>query len=134
MEWTGALGAAGYGRLTFRKKWYSAHRLAYSLAHNITLKPRQFICHRCDNPKCINVDHLFLGDAISNVQDMNAKGRANCGIGERNGFAKLTEIEVLEIREALDNNELPRLVAERYGVGRQTVVDIGNRTTWKHIP
>jgi hypothetical protein len=58
----------------FRKESY-AHRKAYELANNVTLSSTQYVCHACDNPRCINPAHLWVGTQADNIQDMIAKGR-----------------------------------------------------------
>mgnify|MGYP000859527147 FL=1 len=74
-EWTGEK-RRGYGLVTHEKvRWY-AHRLAWTLA-NGPVPSGLFVCHHCDNPPCINIDHLFLGTAADNMQDAAAKGRLN---------------------------------------------------------
>lgn len=77
-EWMGARTPLGYGQLSAghgRPPLY-AHRIAYELRHG-PIPSRRFICHRCDNPPCVNPAHLFLGDARANHADMTAKGRGS---------------------------------------------------------
>ena len=79
-EWEGGSFIKGYGRLYIDKvdgRYHTvyAHRLVWMQNHG-HIEPEQFICHRCDNPSCINLDHLFLGDRAINAQDMYAKGRS----------------------------------------------------------
>ena len=84
-EWTGALSkrkrgdrrqrGAGYGHFMVTWKTITmAHRYSWELAHG-PIPPGLFVCHRCDNPKCVRPDHLFLGTALDNTRDMIAKGR-----------------------------------------------------------
>lgn len=73
-EWQGAISAKGYGRLTYNQKRLSAHRVAYELYRGEI--PNGFlVCHLCDNPRCCNPHHLWLGTAKENTQDAIAKGR-----------------------------------------------------------
>lgn len=75
--WKGASGGRqGYGSFSYKGKAYRAHRLAWSL-ENGPIPEGHFICHRCDNPPCVNPAHLFAGTALDNVRDMWEKGRAH---------------------------------------------------------
>ena len=72
-EWTGYIGKNGYGRISINGKYKSAHRLAYQLHYNKI--PDRHVCHSCDNRKCINPSHLWLGTDKDNLRDMWKKGR-----------------------------------------------------------
>lgn len=82
LEWTATKNKAGYGLIHFAARkgdgWKSsvpAHRAHYMAHHNIILERNQFVCHRCDNPSCVNIEHLFVGSPKDNMQDMLAKDR-----------------------------------------------------------
>jgi HNH endonuclease len=89
IEWTGTRDRKGYGldRITIAPGAHytiRVHRIAYETAHG-PIPAGMHVCHHCDNPPCINPDHLFVGTALDNVQDMDAKGR------RRNPKSELTE-------------------------------------------
>ncbi len=72
-EWQGATNKQGYGKCYFSGKTYMAHRLIWMVAHKEALEPDQYVCHACDNPACVNPDHLYLGDAKTNAKDAAAR-------------------------------------------------------------
>jgi len=75
MEWTRATNPQGYGKVRINKQYFATHRLAWVLV-NGPIPDGLFVCHRCDNPPCCNVDHLFLGTMKDNMMDMVSKGRS----------------------------------------------------------
>ena len=101
-RWTGALDDSGYGRFQTTGRFGSAlaHRMAYALAKGEP--PSELdVLHSCDAPPCCNPNHLWVGTALDNVRDAVAKGRFLTGSspGSKNGNARLTESDVLQIRE-----------------------------------
>jgi hypothetical protein len=116
--WEGKKNAYGYG--TIQKGgatgWIGAHRLSAAL-HIREPLPTEVVCHRCDNPSCVNPDHLFIGTPHENTQDMIRKGRA--AIGTRNSAAKLTEEDVATIRR--DAQTPATHLAARFGVSPKTI-------------
>lgn len=91
--------------------------------------------HRCDFKPCCNSNHLFLGDALSNVQDMDAKGRRvnSPHNGEKNGFSKLCEADVICIRRRVANGEHIPTIAKDYGITRNNIYYIRDGKAWKHL-
>lgn len=132
--WSGPTRRAGYGVLYFHKHRVPAHRLSWEL-HNGPIPDGLFVCHSCDNPPCCNPYHLFLGKAVDNVRDMDAKGRrVRMGFsGETNHAAKLTEPQVLEIRRRFAQGEQQAALAKEYGVTQTHMRRVLHGENWRHI-
>lgn len=121
-----APGNHGYGRFRLDNRHMMAHRVAYELTHG-KIPNGACVCHKCDNRKCCNPSHLFLGTLAENNADRDRKGRQARQRGESHGGAKLTEAQVLEIRSATDTQ---KQIAIKYGVTRATVAVIRRRERW----
>lgn len=117
--------------LTARQKNYLAHRFAWAEVHG-EIPAGMFVCHKCDRPSCINVDHLFLGTHADNMADMRAKGRGNKAKGSANNKAKLHEVDIPMIREMLRTGWSLRSIAKLFGVGQATIWDIKKGKIWAH--
>lgn len=125
-EWTGSK-LNGYG--TFQaatKLTVRAHRHSYEI-HKGEIPEGLFICHKCDNPGCVNPDHLFAGTPQENMDDMVSKGRSTHG---RSWHQKLNQDQVRAIRK---DTRLNREIAEEYGIAQPTVSLIKNRKIWKRV-
>jgi hypothetical protein len=132
-EWTAYRKPGGYGQFTVRKGvFYNAHAVSYALTHG-PIPPGMSICHRCDNPPCVNPDHLFLGTQYDNAIDMFAKGRATRSRGTDRANARLTDETVRQIRSAGLYWGLIRDLSEEYGVSTTTIRGIRTRKKWRHV-
>ena len=130
-NWTGALFAgSGYGLVSVERVPRGAHRVSYELHHG-PIPDGLFVCHRCDNPRCVNPAHLFIGTAADNSADMVAKSRS--ANGERVAGAKLTAADVRRIRALSSGGLKPPQIAERFGVHTSHVRGILAGQTWKHV-
>ncbi len=126
-DWIGTLWNNGYARTGVKGCNGRAYRLAYQEFVG-KIKKGMLICHACDNPKCVNPDHLFQGTAQENMTDMVQKGRSLKG--ERHHKAKLNLEEVKEIRSR--SNEPRVKLAKEFNVSDCTIRDIVKRRSWKH--
>lgn len=130
-EWKGAVNKKwGYG--LFRSGPGTsglAHRFIYQHL-NGTLSDEIFVCHTCDNPPCVNPDHLFEGTAGDNNRDRHKKGRSGWAPKEDNGNHKLTLDEVRKIRYQYGRGALQRELAEDYGVHQTAISSIVRGATW----
>lgn len=134
-NWIGALSKGGYGNLGLGTTGtIYAHRFSYELAVGVIAKG-MFVCHSCDNRKCVNPKHLWLGTAADNAADRNGKGRSRGGVplGEKHHCAKLNGTKVANIKARLANGEKQNGVAALFGVTPQTVFKIKQGKTWKYV-
>lgn len=136
----------GYGVFLIKGREYRAHRIAYYLHYNQD-PGKLLVCHKCDNRLCVNPHHLFLGTYADNNADRNAKGRQMKGdkhhyrtnpelrpIGTRNGSAKLTDDEVVAIRNQYNELKTPhRQLAELFSVTKSTITRVLSGNYWKHV-
>lgn len=136
-EWTGGTTDWGYGILgTNRYGNIRAHRFAWEL-ENGPIPDGLWVLHKCDNPRCVRVSHLFLGSHQDNMSDMVEKGRANSGIrpkGSDHGNSKLNEDQVTEIRSRTATGESKIAIAAEFGVSVSLIYAIHNRHIWTHLP
>jgi hypothetical protein len=152
LNWQACVGSEGYGM--FRVGCYDsmvhAHRVAYMLHHNVELPPGPLgdtcVLHTCDNRRCCNPAHLWLGSLDDNMKDCAAKGRIvsngrpPTGAGELNNRAILTEADVKMIRATYrtlnkrgQKTAQYRIWAEQYGISIATIHDVLNHRSWTHI-
>lgn len=132
-DWLAQTDGWDYGRFQIHDKPWQAHRVAWILTYG-PIPEGLGVLHHCDNPGCCNPYHLFLGTPADNVADAVRKGRQRGPKGERNPKSKLTEDNVLDIRELHDTGEwTQREIAEEFDVSRGAIRGVVNRRTWKHI-
>lgn len=132
-EWTASLAGKGYGQIKIpgeRKQMY-AHRLSWMI-HKGEVPQGKSVLHRCDNPKCVNPNHLFVGTHQDNSTDMKGKGRHL--YGERNDRSILTESDVRAIKTLLEEGSLPQWrIAEMFGIQQMQVSRIKRGLRWSHV-
>lgn len=132
-NWTGATVSKGYGVLRVNGKNERTHRYSY-IIHNGTIPKGAgyhgtCVLHKCDNPKCVNPEHLSLGNNSDNVNDMVSKMRNT--IGERNGMAKLKIKDVIEIRKLKKQGYSLSKLSSKFKIAISTVSQIINKKRWK---
>jgi len=156
--WTGA-NTQGYGVIRAEgpsRSMIRAHRLSYEI-HCDSIPDKRQVCHKCDNPPCVNPEHLFIGTHADNAKDKVNKGRSRKGQstsawvvrgnqhhtrripgiqkGELNNNAKLTSEQVISIRQRYSHGSIyQRELAEEFGVTQTLIGRIVRRVCWKHLP
>lgn len=130
--WQRARLKSGYGRLWHDGELKSTHRWAW-MEKNGPIPDGMEVCHTCDNPPCINTNHLFLGTPADNMADRDAKGRLKITHhhGERNGKSKLTDAIVVLIRT---DNRPASIWASELGVNKSCIFKVRRREIWRHVP
>lgn len=129
---------SGYGLIgAERGRSGLAHRAAWEI-HNKKKAGTLYVLHHCDNPRCVNPAHLYLGDQSQNMQDMSQRGRSKKGRpselrGERANGAKLTVSDVISIRTRCAAGESHAKVARDFPVSTGGVQAVVERRTWKHV-
>lgn len=131
-NWQGPVDRLGYGVLGFAGKHWRSHRLAYALSI-AEIPEGQHVLHTCDNRRCCNPAHLWVGDHADNMLDMALKGRrVGINAGQRNGRAKFTQEQAEEIRSRYRAGGVSQQdLADEYGVSQFAVSQIvlGRRYT-----
>jgi hypothetical protein len=121
-EWQGYKNNKGYGQFSINGKLSLAHRYSYSHYKGNCID--KFVCHSCDNPKCVNPDHLFLGNYLTNVLDCLQKGRKP---------TKLKEQDIPQIRSLIKTGLSGDKIAKMFNVCETTIKAVRNGTTWKWV-
>lgn len=134
--WTGSYFRGGYGQICIGSKesgWKTAkaHRVSYFIATGID-PAYSIVCHKCDTPACVNPTHLFTGTHADNISDAVAKGRHIKGT--RQHLAKLTESDVVQIRNMYDSGVVSQAaLGAMFGVAETTIFSVVHNLTWRHV-
>lgn len=131
-RWSGRTDAGGYGVFYWGPNG-RAHRRAHRVSYAAFVgDPGDLhVCHRCDNPGCVNPEHLWLGTAKDNHRDKVAKGRSNPRCGEQHPSVKLSKADALAIRARCAAGESQREVARSFKVSQPAVSYIVRHLTWR---
>lgn len=143
--WIAAKDGNGYGQFGIGRKLFKAHRVAWTFTNGSIENDGSYhgacVCHRCDNPSCVNPSHLFLGKQSENVQDMLNKGRHGSksrpemmARGSLHGHSKLTEHSVISIRMRYARGGVSfSQLGNIFGVSVSAISKVINRKLWTHI-
>lgn len=134
LVWRGTKIKSGYPVVRFEGRQSYAHRLSCEAAHGPPPTKRSQACHKCDNPPCVNPDHLFWGTAADNAWDMVSKGRARSTVfrGSANKFSRFNEADVATMRLLRAQRWTLAAIAKKFGTGHSSVryaISVG----WKHV-
>ena len=144
-EWMASRSKAGYGHFKLYGVNHIAHRVSYEIFSG-EIPEGLYVCHHCDNPPCVNPDHLFLGTHTENLHDASRKGRIATGekhgaythpesrvhlSGEKNGRAKLTKEQISQIREFRNQGLGLKFLAKVFGVSSAQIGNIVSGRRWR---
>lgn len=128
-EWQGVLTRDGYGMACYKGKRVRAHRL--SLLHRLNIENSDFLAlHHCDNRKCINPEHLYLGTALQNSGDMVERCRSSRLLGDKNPVRVINSVVALEI---FKDKGPHKEIALKYGISQSAVSSIKCGRNWSHV-
>ena len=133
--WTASTDTCGYGSigLSNQRLCVRAHRVSWVI-ENGEIPNGKYVLHRCDNPACVNPDHLFLGDQKDNMKDMIEKGRGYDRLGSGNPNNILSEDDVVDICKLLSDDEYSAVeVAEMFFVSQHVVSQINTGKNWSWL-
>ncbi len=124
-EWQAALHRDGYGKFYFRGRDTQSHRSGYQILVG-QIPEGKFVLHRCDNRKCVNPEHLFLGSGLENIQDMDKKGR-------RGTRSQIFESDAVKIKALLNAGVSQQKVADAFGIHQTSIsrIKLNKRTLFK---
>lgn len=138
-EYQGNIRADGYGRMHIyanglrpQKRQFVASRVAYAFFNGVD-PAEKFVCHHCDNPACINPDHLFLGTHQDNMRDMDQKGRRAAQDGVNNGNARLDEEAARRAIERIELGHTNKAIAKDLGVTHSMISSIRRGLSWTDV-
>lgn len=136
--WSASANDHGYGKFGTGSKrdgsnrWEHSHRVAWELTHG-PIPERMFVCHRCDNPPCVNPAHLFLGTAADNSRDMISKGRHRVKNGGT-ASSKLSAVEAIRVHQRYATGTVSQKdLGKEFGVSQSAVSSIVTGKLWTHL-
>lgn len=130
--WQKGLSRKGYGSFSANGKSVQAHRYSYEIAFG-AIPDNLCVCHRCDNRRCVNPHHLWLGTNADNTRDKMQKGRHVVAFGVKQANAKLTDAKVIEIFHLRQRGLSQEKIAKQFGLDQTAISLVLRRKTWKHV-
>jgi len=132
--WTGSTKKFGHGALSSgNNTWVFAHRFSYEMK-NGPVPEGKFVLHHCDNPACVNPEHLYVGDKKDNAKDRENRNRGNHASGVSHGRSKLSASQVRDIRDEFDTGKYSfRQLGKIYGVDGKSIADIVDYRNWSNV-
>lgn len=131
-EWIGAIHKTGYGQITYNRKLKGAHRFSYEIFKG-NIPENLLVCHHCDNRKCVNPNHLFIGTISDNAIDMVKKGRNFVSYGKENKASKLNQHKVKQIKKLFQFELSNCEIAKIFSVSPSSIRNIRANKTWSYI-
>lgn len=128
-NWIGSLTDRGYGEFVVNKKKRKAHILSWMDFHQADTNGL-CVCHTCDNPKCVNPEHLYLGTPQDNMNDKVARNRQSKMPGESHPMAKLSREDIINIR---NDRRSSRDIGKEYGISHSHVLRIKKGEKWNSV-
>ena len=138
--WLAGQNQKNYALFWTGKRTEHAHRFSLELSLGRRLRKGEHALHKCDNPSCVNPNHLFVGTNMDNIQDKVKKGRqrggagANAAKGERHPKAKLKNADIFQIRKMIMEGKTPSEISRLYSVTIALICMIRDRKIWRHLP
>lgn len=126
-NWQGWKDRQGYGHAIIKRRKVKAHRFSWMI-YNAVIPAGLCVLHKCDNPSCVNPEHLFLGTRKDNAVDKMNKGR--CLYGEKHCLVKITEEQAMSI---LSDPRSNYAIGKEYGISNQQVSRIKTGKRWRHL-
>lgn len=130
IEWTKCKNKKGYGKTRYNGKYMYAHRMSWVIK-NGEIPDRICVLHKCDNPSCYNVEHLFLGTKAENNSDMDNKKRR--ALGEKLNCSHLKSEDVVKIKNMISEGKRQKDIASLYFVSRSAIAQISAGINWRHV-
>jgi len=131
-DWLVGKKKSGYGQFNIGHKNFYAHRIAWEIYTGKKIERKKVICHKCDNPSCVNPKHLFIGTQKDNIEDKHNKGRAARQDGENNPASKVSWDDVRDIRRMYESGIYTVLeISHLYPISRYQVSNIVRNKSWK---